>query len=792
MQSSYRTYRRIIMYRNMTYLVGFVFLVSSIGCKIVSFTQTKQPSQIYSQTIPFTTITHDLKTTSKIKVLVYSCYNKGFNYYDMLHQAVINQLSKINQWDIYPQSIPINLNHITYIMNCDYYYINTNESQTIKNNLLILVTIYKREGLVPLHQFKYLCSVPQNDQNIPLPDFIQQTSETISQSFHTFIKGVPINQSIRIVDIGDQEIMRLFQSGKIQDAKLKIISQLPLLNIMMLSPNEIKKQYAEKLTKRHLEKDLYKFYFHLITMESECIDLETFQKIHIGYLNILYLTQDPELSHSCIESLKRIDQKITPVVLTPQSGQNNILRLAFIGCDSIPLDKISGRLPVDPEIIHVAQNSIGQALNETGLFQVSDLTIKNIPVHGSTEAYHGFIYGQLWWQQMNNNTFQLNLALNMDIVDSDYKQKKYTEILPLFKINGTCLNQRDISISEPVNQMLFNMLELTSQKVKDLFATKSKTLPNQDTADPDEKLKALIQANAYHSAMNYIIAMKLAQGSNAIIQLFKNADFSNGIDLAIKQMAELPEYQRYAYEDINYLYHEIHELDLYYLAFCAETIGAYNYASKVYLYLSRMYESTDNKYLKAIKRCSEYSKASLYSYVSTTHSISDVPMFNLSFTGHYPPVLSAIESKKVLQEKPAIQKESIPDSSQAFDPCSWVNDDIKKQEEANRIIQTLQNWMSAWSEKDVPLYLSYYDQSFKPKNGMNRKKWIKDRYRKLNKKFISVSWTEVPTVTILSCNEARVIFEQKYQSNNYKDKSKKQIVLKRNQDIWLIIEEDSL
>ncbi len=115
------------------------------------------------------------------------------------------------------------------------------------------------------------------------------------------------------------------------------------------------------------------------------------------------------------------------------------------------------------------------------------------------------------------------------------------------------------------------------------------------------------------------------------------------------------------------------------------------------------------------------------------------------------------------------------------------------QTELNKdILLTLQGWASAWSAQEVDLYLSFYASEFKPAKGMSRALWERQRSQRLRRP----AWVKI-TLNDFKLEPAeeglaRVRFLQHYQSDNYRDKTWKEILLKPSSEGWRILSERSL
>jgi Flp pilus assembly protein TadD len=94
-------------------------------------------------------------------------------------------------------------------------------------------------------------------------------------------------------------------------------------------------------------------------------------------------------------------------------------------------------------------------------------------------------------------------------------------------------------------------------------------------------------------------------------------------------------------------------------------------------------------------------------------------------------------------------------------------------------------WRQAWASKDISGYLAFYAKGFVPADKKSRLAWEADRRAKLAKKGdIQVTIAQAAFAT---AGDAVVVnFEQKYQSDNYSDSTRKQIEWVREGDVWRI------
>ncbi len=112
--------------------------------------------------------------------------------------------------------------------------------------------------------------------------------------------------------------------------------------------------------------------------------------------------------------------------------------------------------------------------------------------------------------------------------------------------------------------------------------------------------------------------------------------------------------------------------------------------------------------------------------------------------------------------------------------------------EDKNILMTLQGWASAWSAQEVDLYLSFYAADFQPEKGLSRARWEQQRSQRLRRP----AWVKITLddfkLELAEEGRARVRFLQHYQSDNYRDKTRKEILLKSSSEGWRILSERSL
>lgn len=156
------------------------------------------------------------------------------------------------------------------------------------------------------------------------------------------------------------------------------------------------------------------------------------------------------------------------------------------------------------------------------------------------------------------------------------------------------------------------------------------------------------------------------------------------------------------------------------------------------------------------------------SVVAPTHTQTTVPVTKpVTTVANATPVVS----KPVAVKAPVTQTDSkkpVNDSEQ------WV--------------ATLQGWAAAWSGKTPDIYFSYYAKDYVPP-GIERSTWETQRRERI----VSPQWIKIGLSEFrfknLPGNRVRARFVQDYQSDDYHDKIRKEVVLGQTPDGWRILTE---
>lgn len=107
------------------------------------------------------------------------------------------------------------------------------------------------------------------------------------------------------------------------------------------------------------------------------------------------------------------------------------------------------------------------------------------------------------------------------------------------------------------------------------------------------------------------------------------------------------------------------------------------------------------------------------------------------------------------------------------------------------VLAAVNRWAKAWSSRSAEGYLASYAKTFEPDKGQSRSAWAAARRERVTTpKKISVEVVD-PTVQIISTTEARVTFRQNYSSDTLNTRSRKTLVMVKEDGEWRIARERS-
>lgn len=140
-----------------------------------------------------------------------------------------------------------------------------------------------------------------------------------------------------------------------------------------------------------------------------------------------------------------------------------------------------------------------------------------------------------------------------------------------------------------------------------------------------------------------------------------------------------------------------------------------------------------------------------------------------------PTQVAVVTPPKAPEARPAVKVEEKPAKA-----------DHNKQAET-AVLAAVHGWAKAWTDQNVKGYLGYYSDNFKPASG-TRSAWATERRARIEDKGHIDVQVNGPTVRI-DGNTATVRFRQGYTSNRLTVTSRKTLILEKNGNKWLIIQE---
>jgi len=105
----------------------------------------------------------------------------------------------------------------------------------------------------------------------------------------------------------------------------------------------------------------------------------------------------------------------------------------------------------------------------------------------------------------------------------------------------------------------------------------------------------------------------------------------------------------------------------------------------------------------------------------------------------------------------------------------------------------IDQWRQAWSKGETERYLSFYSESFTPEENLARDTWEAQRRQRVYLgRRVDIETRNFDIEFGEELGEATVAFDQEYQSGSYRDEVRKQLVLKKEDDVWKILREHQL
>jgi len=123
-------------------------------------------------------------------------------------------------------------------------------------------------------------------------------------------------------------------------------------------------------------------------------------------------------------------------------------------------------------------------------------------------------------------------------------------------------------------------------------------------------------------------------------------------------------------------------------------------------------------------------------------------------------------------------------------------DEIDPQEQVSLlkvdINYMIEQWQEAWQTGDTDRYLSFYSDQFSPSSGLTLAAWRQQRQERVSTDNpITLELSEFEVVLAEDNKKATVSFDQIYQSSDFQEQSRKELVLLKDEE-WRIVAEREL
>jgi hypothetical protein len=146
-----------------------------------------------------------------------------------------------------------------------------------------------------------------------------------------------------------------------------------------------------------------------------------------------------------------------------------------------------------------------------------------------------------------------------------------------------------------------------------------------------------------------------------------------------------------------------------------------------------------------------------------------------------PPVMVASQKKVAVAQPKKVKTSASPP------PAPKPQTAGKNKSPRGEVVDTLQDWIKAWSGKHLEAYLSFYAPEFKT-DKMDIKAWGKQKAY-LNQVYKKITVKADKVKVDIKGDRAKVAFRQYYRSDWHKDVGYKQLELVKRNGRWLIVSE---
>jgi tetratricopeptide (TPR) repeat protein len=159
-----------------------------------------------------------------------------------------------------------------------------------------------------------------------------------------------------------------------------------------------------------------------------------------------------------------------------------------------------------------------------------------------------------------------------------------------------------------------------------------------------------------------------------------------------------------------------------------------------------------------------------------------------------PPAPAVVASKTLEQAKPTpklaeAKPAEVKPAPPAAKPEPARSEPTKAGDSTGEIAAAIDNWLAAWSKKDVKTYLAHYARDFQTPDGQSRKDWETDRSQRVGKPGKIEVGRDKLSIKLEGSDKAVVRFRQSYKSASFNSSSGKTLVMVKHEGKWLIQQE---
>ena len=113
---------------------------------------------------------------------------------------------------------------------------------------------------------------------------------------------------------------------------------------------------------------------------------------------------------------------------------------------------------------------------------------------------------------------------------------------------------------------------------------------------------------------------------------------------------------------------------------------------------------------------------------------------------------------------------------------------VRDDSDDKAVVETVEQWLAAWSAKDMAEYAGFYDRQFYS-DGLGKVAWVK-RKKRLARRYDYIHVTGSDYRVVRQKDGYEVSFMQNYESSGFSTKGLKQLKLVRKGGLWKIFREN--